>query len=372
MNNKTMMTYIEESPKRIDYVVKNRVKLTKKLVDLYLSKNHKTIWLVGCGSSYNGAIAAKPFMIKYLDQDVKVVTSSNFMYGDNHYDKDDFILFISQSGCSTNTIEAIKDFKKKGNKAYCLTGNLDGDFKEVADKLFDWGCGQEDVGFVTKGCTILALYLMLFAYEASYKKGLIDKTKYNELLKDFNNLAKANKNVKENTQKLIKNNYKDFLSINTIYSIGYSVGYSVCNEGALKLAETIKKPSFFYEGDEFAHGPNNQLDPTYTIFFVDSFDKSSKRLMQIYKATRKVSDRAFALTNSKEVDDRHAVRVNVNIKEGLLSPVYSLVFFQTIAYVVTDALNNFKLSPLIYEYNKVASTKTKNVYKVMPLIDLKH
>lgn len=362
----TMMTYIKATPKRISYVTANSKKFTKKLVDLFLEKDYKRIWLVGCGSSYNGITCAKPFIEKYLDIDVNLITPNEFMYTNPRVRDDDFVLFFSQSGCSTNTIQAADMFKKTKHKTIGVTGNLKGDLKDHCDEVIDWMCGEETVGFVTIGLTILILFLMCFAKEAALRKGLISKKQYAELNKDFDLLPKIYNEIKSNTEKLIEHNKKEFTSISVMMSIGFAQGFTVSHEGALKTSETIKKPSLLYEGEEFAHGPNNALTPNTTCFFIDDETKGTKRILELYKATRCITDRAYIVTNSKLVDDKHAVRHKIVVKEKLLLPIYCLAFYQTIAYIVPEMLNGWGDHPLLKDFKKIASTKTSTISKVMP------
>ncbi|MDO4198219.1 MAG: SIS domain-containing protein [Erysipelotrichaceae bacterium] len=365
----TMMTYIDGSKDSIDNIVENRKKITEKLVDLYLEKDYHNIWIVACGSSYNGSLCGKPFMMKYLDTDVKMVNPNNFICGEDRVKDDDFVVFVSQSGCSTNTIEAIEHFKKMNRKAVSITANADGDFKDHADYVIDWSCGEETVGYVTKGVSTLALFFMCFALEAAYKKKMIDDDKYDEIVEEMKELGERNRIVKEKTLKFIDDNYKTLTSMNKVYSVGFSQGFSIASEGALKMGETIKIPSFAYEAEEYIHGPNLQLNPTYSVFFVDDMDKGSERLETIYKATKSVTDNAFMLTD-RESDDPKVLSMGFDVKEPLLSPVYCLSFFQTLAYSVSDVLNTWDTYKLMKIFNETARTKTDIIYNVMPDIGI--
>lgn len=362
----TMLTYIQETPQQISYNVAHAKQLTKKLVDVYLSKNYQTIWIIACGSSSNGSQCAKPFMMKYLDCDVKIIPPSTFIYTENKLKENDLAFVISQSGCSTNSIEALKKLKELGHLAIGLTGNIESDFKDYADVNIDYGVGVETVGYVTKGVVTLAQFLMLFALEAALAKGKISQETYDSVISEMSEVPKRHEIIQKETWEFYQTNRSVLTSMTVSYTCGFIQGYGIATEGALKIGETIQIPSFAYEAEEFIHGPNLQLTPNYTLYFIDDFSVGSERLMQIYQAAHSVSDKVFAITNNPIVDNQHAIRLPFEIHEPLLSPLYVLPFFQIIAHQVTTELNKWNNHPMLEHFKDYADSKTETIKQVMP------
>lgn len=362
----TMLTYVENTPEQLVFNVERSKELTKELVDLYLEKDYKNIWIIACGSSNNGCQCAKPFMMKYLGVDVKIVPPNSFIYLENQMCETDLAFVVSQSGCSTNSIDALKKLKEMGHTAVGLTGCVDSDFKDYADKVIDWGVGVETVGYVTKGVTTLAQFLMLFTIEAALAKGKITAETYDTILEEMKDCGERHKEIQKRTWEFYETNEKILTSMEVVYTCGFMQGYGIATEGALKIGETVKVPSFAYEAEEYIHGPNLQLSPRYTVFCIDDFAEGSERIAQIYAATRSVTDEAFFITNNPIVDDAHAIRVPFEIKEPLLSPLYILPIFQMIAYKVTTVLDSWDNHPMFRDFKKHANTKTDSILKVMP------
>jgi glucoselysine-6-phosphate deglycase len=124
MNEKpTMMTYIKESPDQIRKNVDHSTQLTQTLVDLYVRGNYKNVVIIASGSSNNGSQAAKAFVMKYLKCNVEIVSPSAFNYGTYIPMDTDFCLVISQSGHSTNSLEALRKLKAGGRPPIGLTAN---------------------------------------------------------------------------------------------------------------------------------------------------------------------------------------------------------------------------------------------------------
>lgn len=363
----TMLTYVQETPDQLALNLEQSTCLTQSLVDAWRAGSYHHVWIIACGSSFNAAQCAKPFMMKYLDVDVQIVPPASFLLYKNLLRDDDFVFAISQSGCSTNSIKALDKIRELGHTSIGLTGNLQSDFKDHADILVDYGVGSELIGYVTKGVATLAEFLMLFALEAAYASGRIDSAVYQRVRNEMAEVPSRHKVVQEASLDFYKRNRAMLTSMTVAYHCGFAQGYGVACEGALKLGETIKVPSFAYEAEEYIHGPNLQLTPNYTVFFIDDFENGSDRLYQIFYATNAVTDRCFAVTNNPQIDDSRAVRLPFDIREPRLTPLYALPFYQTIAFKATDEMGCWKQHPVFEEFRKRITSKTPTIDKVMPM-----
>ena len=167
----SMKRYILETPDTVRHNIACSEELTHKMTELYLKRMYRSIWLVACGSSCNAALCARYLMQKLLGAPVRVVTPFTF----NHYEHDiterDFVVCISQSGCSTNTIESLQVCRRMGIPAVGLTGNIHSDFEKEADQVISFGLGGEKLDFVTKGVVTLSTFLMLFALHTAVAWG---------------------------------------------------------------------------------------------------------------------------------------------------------------------------------------------------------
>lgn len=281
MNRYTMQDYIEETYRRELEIVDNYINLTNELIECCKNKQIHTVWFVASGSSYNAVQCAYVFMQKILPFEIKVVTPYTFTYYANNISVNDIVIIITQSGLSTNAMEAIKKTNSLGIESICLTGNVESDVKNYAKKVIDYGVGEELVGYVTKGVSTLVLFLILWSIRYSGKN---EETYIKQVIRAI----ELQKNVKEQSYDFIKNHYSDLSSMTVSYCCGAGGSYGVALEGALKIGETIHIPSFAYEIEEYIHGPNLQLTPNYTVFLFDTNDEASQRVSQIYEASKKL------------------------------------------------------------------------------------
>ncbi|MGM9911809.1 SIS domain-containing protein [Floccifex sp.] len=350
MEKYTMLDYIKEAPEVALNNVEHYQELVKPLLDIANEKEYKRIWLVASGSSNNACHCARAFMKKVLPMDVKIITPYTFTYYEHDINEDDLVLVVTQSGYSTNAIEAIKKINELNHLSICLTGNVNSDVKDYADVVIDYGVQEELVGYVTKGVTCLCLFLVLFSIAQSKQTDYLDEVK---------KAIQVNQKTIDKTMKFIEHNYKELTSMNWVYSIGAGSNYGTALESALKMGETIHIPSAPYEIEEYIHGPNLQLTPQYNVFIYDGNDQASNRVAQVYLATKQVTNRVFMVSaNTNFKDDDHVLLVDKVLPE--LCPIAYLPFVQLVSYIISRDTNRIKQHPLLKKFKKIAAAKSDN------------
>lgn len=351
MEKYTMLDYIKQTPQTCRVNIARYESLVEPLLTCVQAKKIRSVWLVASGSSFNSCHCARAFMRKTMQCEIKVVTPFTFVHYENEIHPDDLVLVISQSGLSTNAIEAIKKLKGMHQFAICLSGNVNSDVKQYADVVIDYGVKEELVGYVTKGVTTLCLFLMLFAI--AYSK----QTKW---LKQLEQAIDLNEEMIDKAIAFVQTHYKKFSAMNHIYFCGAGSNYGTALEGSLKAGETIHIPSCFYEIEEYIHGPNLQLTPDYNVVIIDGNDFASERVKQVYLASREVSDKVYLLSNNKSLsNDENVVQLSQSVASEL-APLCYLPFVQVLSFIISHDLNSSKQHPLLKNFKKIASAKTDN------------
>ena len=207
MEKLTMLDYVKETPGVLRTNIEQYTALVEPLMKEVQQKEIKRILLVASGSSHNACYCARSFVEKVSGLEVRIITPYTFTYYENDIKETDLVLVVTQSGLSTNAIEALKIIKKKQCRAICLTGNKNSDVKDVADVVIE---------YVTKGVSSLALFLDLFAIAYS------GKTEYLEELKKAVHL---NEEMIGKATSFIQLHYKEFSSMSWVYSCGAGANY---------------------------------------------------------------------------------------------------------------------------------------------------
>lgn len=358
-----MDEYVQAAPAQALKNIENSYELTKPMVDMYMEKEYTSVCIVASGSSRNGTEAALDFMRRYMGVPVEVMTPFTFTHYNHDLVKNDFIVVVSQSGISTNSIDALKKLKELGKPAIGITANVQNDFKDYADVEIDYGVVEEKEPYVTKGVTLLALFFMLFALETGKKTGYISEETYakekNQLRKAFD----AYEKVLAVLPDFIHKHIKELSSLQRTFLCAAGGAYGAVCEGALKASELLKILAVPLETEEYIHGYNLQLAPEHTVFFLDTEEETSKRVRDIYHATRKVTDRAYMLTRFGGLEQDGNVLTVENDVEQSVSSIYCLPFFQMIVYTITVYLDCLEQHPLLKEFNMVVSSKSDKYAK---------
>lgn len=353
----SMLGYIRETPLTISRNISQSEALTQDLTALFLQQPRLRIRIVACGSSYNAALCARSYMKGVLGIPVEIVTPFTF----NHYEHDltpgDFVLCMSQSGCSTNTLESLRLCKTLGIPAIGVTGNVHSDFEREADMVIDFGLGGEQLDFVTKGVVAQTAFLNLFALHTAQALGRLSSQ---EVAGQKAEMTKAMDNyqyIVQNFPPYFEEHKKNLLSMHTVYCIGAGANYGTALEGAVKIGETVHIPAIGYEVDEAIHGPQIQLTPDYTFVFLDPWDHTAPRIRQSVQAARAITDRVFVLSNNPEITGPGVFRVPQNTVESL-SPLYGLAFIQMLACTVAQVANTWQTHPLLKEFKAILNGKS--------------
>lgn len=361
---KDMQYYVKISNEVMLKNIDRRKELTKELVEKYLSSEKKDICIVASGSSLNAAMTAELFMNKYLGARVTVLSPTEYMHYRKDMVKDDFMIVISQSGCSTNIIEAVQDMNVDGIEPIALTGDINGSLKKYVGTLIEYGVGNETVGYVTLGMTTLVEYLILFALEISHFRNIIFEEEYRKIVKDIIVCCKANKEAYEKSVEFTKIYYKELFQMDRAIIVADGANMGIAREASLKFGETLKIPALYCESEEYAHGPNMQLTPEYSVFFIDTNPKTD-RMYDIFKATGKVIRHTYLVTNKKVAQGDNILEFHADVLPEL-TPLFTVVLFQYICANVTIEKNNFKCHPFFDEFEKAIKIKTdeyEEIYK---------
>ena len=362
---KTMLDYIKETPLVVNDIIDHSHEYSKDLVDLYVTNQFSGITLIASGSSYNGCLTIVPFIKHILNIDVFLYTPFTFVNHELPFIKDHLFLGVSQSGCSTNTLDALKALKEKGRKCACLVGRDDCDAKDIADLTVNWRVGEEKVGFVTKGVTSLAAFLMCFTLELGRALGSVNENKYIHAKGQLKKTQQIQPLMLEETMKIFEKQKDLFYKPSRVILLSSGPGLGVASEGALKIAETSCIDAFAYEAEEFLHGPVYPCKPDDLFLLIDNSDApSSSRIIDIALALEDISKRVFVITNDEKIQEDHRFSVPEQTCQHT-SPLYKLTCLQTLSYLMTSMTNNFEPHDCVKRFkkaNKVASKSRDGLY----------
>lgn len=346
----TMRDYVAMTPETLRRNIARENELTGDLVAAFLRKPYRSIRVIASGSSYNGAICARHAMRRLLGIEVLVTPPYTFVRHECELPDDQFVFVVSQSGYSTNAIAALECIRERGRTAIGLTGDIKSDMRAHCDWLIDYGAGEETVGYVTRGVTALCVFLILFAARACLGKGGDPSSLRRELMRAL----EANQAAIPAADAFIDANYRELSSMQTVFLCGDGAGYGLALEGALKIAEMLRLPALALETEEFLHGPNLQLSPNHTVFFIGGGTEEGQAI-RLYQACRLVTQRAYLIASEKTLSEKGVFHIP---QTADLSAVCALPLFQLMAYRLTQDAHLWHKHPLYRRFEQAVKGKT--------------
>lgn len=337
---------IFEQPKALENAIRGRIsddESTAVLSGLNISPSElrqiDRILFCSCGTAWHACLVAEYLIEKYARIPVEVEYASEFRYRNTPLDKNTLVFVISQSGETIDTLEALRESKRKGYKTLAITNSVGSTIARESDGGLYQYAGKEVGVASTKAftsqvviCLLIALYLGRLR-DLSYAEG----REIVEAIKSLPSLVEETLKQAPLVEKIAKKyaHYKDFLFLGRLSE------YPIANEGALKLKEISYIHSEGYPAGEMKHGPIALVSPECPTLI---FGNSGSALPKIISNAQEIKARKgpiIAVTDSPEAfegvaDDIIAIpHVHKSIR-----PIISTIPIQLFAYYVAVELGN--------------------------------
>ncbi|WP_418456289.1 SIS domain-containing protein [Allofournierella sp.] len=351
----TMYDYWKRQPEVLRRILDGRKTQTAEFVKLFCEVRPDKLYLVGSGTSLNAENAAMAYMEEILDTDVRAVPSSNLppLRG-----KRPMVVFISQGGSSTNTLEAMEALKE--HPAISITGEAQCEIQRRSRHHMLIGCGEELAGPKTVGYTASVLCMYVCALEAALACGAIGQEKYEA---EIGLLYLAAQQMEENirrTESWFERNREDLVKIHKYVLVGCGSAFAAATEGCLKILETIKVPSMSFEFEEYLHGPIILTDRELGgIFYICDAPGERERMLELARCHAQFSPYAYTVTTDEAIQGGRVLhllrtgRDHTQVFEAVLPP-------QLLAARVPELLGLSEGSPMYDLYTKSCPTKYNN------------
>jgi len=328
-----MLKEIFEEPEAIKEAIKGRVDIENGLARLggleqasdQLSRIKRVI-LVGCGTARYSAKVGQCMIEELARIPVKVESGSEFRYKDPILDKKTAVLAISQSGETADTLEAVKEAKRKGSLALGLVNVVGSSIARETDAGVYNRAGIEIGVAATKSFVSQLSILSLFSVFLGRQRSL-SLIEGKEILEELMNLPQKAKRIIDKAEdiKKIAQKYSDYRNF---FFLGRKYSYPIALEGALKLKEIAWKiHAEGLSGGEIKHGFIALIDenmPTLCIIPSDSvYDKMKNALMEIKSRNGKIL--AVASEGNEEIQRLADDVIYIPKTKEVLSPILSVI-----------------------------------------------
>src|SRR5215207_6178925 len=336
-----MLKEIHEQPRAVADTLVGRVDLENDDVNLdgldLDVKAIKRVIFIACGTSYHASMVGE-FLVEAMARiPVDVDLASEFRYRDPIIGPGDLVVAVSQSGETLDTMEAIREAKKKGAKVLAISNVVEASIPRLADHAFYTHAGPEIGVASTKAFTTQLVAIALFAIYLGRKTGTLKKERARELLAELVQLPNKMRDVVESGAQ-IQAIARRYGSASGFLFLGRGAQYPIALEGALKLKEISYIHAEGYAAGEMKHGPIALIDENLPVVVLvpkgPSYDKTVSNLAEVRARQGKVL--AVATRGDSEIGS-HADDVILVPDTALeLQPILTVLPLQLLSYYVAD------------------------------------
>lgn len=292
------------------------------------------ILVLACGTSWHAGYVASYMLEDLARIPVQTEISSEFRYKNPIILPGTFVIAISQSGETADTIAAVREVKAKGARVLAICNIQGSTLTREADSTILLKAGAEIGVCSTKAFTsqvvVLSLFTLLMARMRHMGKP--------EGQKFLDHLIKLPDQVQEilNRSSFIEKLAKKYAAHENFFYLGRRYMFPTSLEGALKLKEISYINANGYPAGEMKHGPIaliNEECPTVALCAnTATFEKLASNLMEVKARNGKVI--AVASEEQKELEKLADDVFFIPHTIDELSPILATVFNQLFAYYV--------------------------------------
>jgi glucosamine--fructose-6-phosphate aminotransferase (isomerizing) len=330
-----MLKEIFEQPQAIANTMRGRLKDGKIKLDVDIDlEQTKRIIITSCGTSWHSALIGKTLIEKLTGIPVEVDYASEFRYRDPLVTSEDLLILVSQSGESLDTLEALREGKRKGAKTFGIVNVVGSTIARETDTGVYLHAGPEIGVASTKAFTTQVLDLLLVALYIRQKQG---KELDSELLRDIELLPEKIELILEQNEK-IRELAKEIKDFNNLLYLGRGMNFPVALEGALKLKEISYIHAEGYPAAEMKHGPIALIDKNMPVVFISPKDGTYEKILSNMEEIKARGGSIIALINEKDehIEAKTDYLIKVPKSSDELSAIINTIPLQLLAYHVAD------------------------------------
>lgn len=228
-------------------------------------KKIKRISITASGSSKNAGEAARNFIEKAALIPVNIESAGEYMLNQHPADStEDLALFISQSGKTADTLQALKNLSDKGIKSIAVTNEPLSEIAEAADFHQYIYAGPEYAAAASKTVTGSIFTLIAIGMRLGLIKGSLNEDDINYYASKLKLLPNQLKEILKDTEN-VKKAAEIISKAGNIYCYAKGANIGAMKEGALKLTETSGLHASAESSSEALHGMFSSIEPKNAV-----------------------------------------------------------------------------------------------------------
>lgn len=328
-----MIMEIYEQPRALEDTMAKEDDEVRRIAELIHQRGYEFIYITGSGTSYHAGLAGGHTLSTLTGMMTSIIPASEFeAWMPPSIPRRSLLLAISQSGESSDILEAAGAASRRGIMVVALTNTPGSSLTEVSDHTLLTHAGREYAVTATKTYTAQLSILFMLSLEIARLRGL-EPRGVEELRASLSSVPRLAREALIMNDKSMEGLAHAYKQSNYFFLLGSGPNYATALEGALKLKEACNIYAEGFAAREFLHGPIQLISRgTPTIFIAAG--EEVKRFMGLALAIKgfgapliPISDRAEGLSAVSE----EVIRVPGGLPV-VFSPIIFIIPLQLFAY----------------------------------------
>ncbi|XP_044483358.1 glutamine--fructose-6-phosphate aminotransferase [isomerizing] 2-like isoform X1 [Mangifera indica] len=300
-------------------------------------RRSRRIVFIGCGTSYNAALASRPIMEELSGVPVTMEVASDLLDRQGPIYREDTAIFVSQSGETADTLNALEYASENGALCVGITNTVGSAIarRTVCGVHINAGAeiGVASTKAYTSQIVVMAMLALAIGGDTmstqARREAIIDGLF--DLPNKVREVLKLDAEMKELAELLIAEQ--------SLLVFGRGYNYATALEGALKVKEVALMHSEGILAGEMKHGPLALVDENLPIVVIATRDACFSKQQSVIQQLHARKGRLIVMCSKGDaasVCPGNSCRViEVPIVEDCLQPVINIVPLQLLAYHLT-------------------------------------
>ncbi|MDB5478294.1 MAG: glmS [Alphaproteobacteria bacterium] len=265
-----------------------KITVPENVLDLAKSSR---LTISACGTAYYAGLTSKYWFERIAKMPVETDVASEFRYREAPMPENGAALFISQSGETLDTLEAMRYCKKNNQKTMCVVNAIESTIERETGIALHTLAGPEIGVASTKAFTTQLTVLACLSLAFATARGTIDQDEEHRLSSALREIPSRAADVLRHDDN-IKTIAKSIMEARDVLYLGRGTSYPIALEGALKLKEISYIHAEGYAAGEMKHGPIALIDDSVPVIVLAPrdhwFEKTASNLKEVHARGGKI------------------------------------------------------------------------------------
>lgn len=296
--------------------------------------------LIACGTASYACWVAKYWFEKIVRIPCEIDIASEFRYREAPLPKDGVCIFVSQSGETLDTLEALRYCKREGQIILSIVNTIESTIERESDLVLHTLAGPEIGVASTKAFTTQLTTLACLVLALAFKRGLIQEEQRKNYADALRQLPKVAAEILHHDEEIKAIAKKIFKARDMLYMARGSL-YPIALEGALKLKEISYIHAEGYAAGEMKHGPIALIDENVPVVVIAPsndplFDKTMSNVQEsVARGAQVILFSDAAGTEKMKGMSKYAV--SLGEVHSFVAPILYTIPMQLLSYHVAVA-----------------------------------